>query len=163
MALSFDSRKSLFWTIKVTISTPWMIPIVMSFFYNLRRVQQSQAFVSTRQNSLYAQHKIWWAPTLLNSPQIYLSCITTYVCFGIDVGASVYQLFSDLGIPWSWSKMQRSSTLLSVKKFFFKFIYKQTPGRNMTVLINSVLLAIENRALHIICRINSFYQNNLWM
>lgn len=162
MALWFDSRKSLFWTIKVTISTRWTIPIVMSFFLNLRRVQQSRAFASTRQNSLYAQHKIWRAPTLLNSPQIYLSCIT-YVCFGIDVGASVYQLFSDLGIPWSWSKMQRSSTLLSVKKVFFKFIYKQTPGRNMTVLINSVLLVIENRALHIICRINSFYQNNLRM
>lgn len=161
MALSFDSRKSLFWTIKVTISTRWMIPIVMSFFYYLRRVQQSRAFASTRQNSLYAQHKIWRAPTLLNSLQIYLSCIT-YVCCGIDVGASVYQLFSDLSIPWSWSKMQRSSTLLSVKKVFFK-IHLQTPGRNMTVLINSVLLAIENRALHIICRINSLYQNNLWM
>lgn len=117
MALSFDSRKSLFWTIKVTISTRWMILRVMSFFLNLRRVQQSRAFASTRQNSLYAQHKIWRVPTLLNSPQIYLSCIT-YVCCGIDVGASVYQLFSDLGIPWSWSKMQRSSTLLSVKKVF---------------------------------------------
>lgn len=162
MALWFDSRKSLFWTIKVTISTRWMILRVMSFFLNLRRVQQSRAFASTRQNSLYAQHKIWRAPTLLNSPQIYLSCIT-YVCFGIDVGASIYQLFSDLSIPRSWSKMQRSSTLLSVKKVFSKFIYKQTPGRNMTVLINSVLLAIENRALHIICRINSLYQNNLWM
>lgn len=128
MALWFDSRKSLFWTIKVTISTRWMIPIVMSFFLNLRRVQQSRAFASTRQNSLYAQHKIWRAPTLLNSPQIYLSCIT-YVCFGIDVGASVYQLFSDLGIPWSWSKMQRSSTLLSVKKVFLK-IHLQTNTRS---------------------------------
>lgn len=129
MALWFDSRKSLFWTIKVTISIRWMIPIVMSFFYNLRRVQQSRAFANTSQNSLYAQHKIWRAPTLLNSLQIYLSCITTYVCCGIDVGASVYQLFSDLSIPWSWSKMQRSSTLLSVKKVFFK-IHLQTNTRS---------------------------------
>lgn len=128
MALSFDSRKSLFWTIKVTISTRWMIPIVMSFFYYLRWVQQSRAFASTRQNSLYAQHKIWRAPTLLNSLQIYLSCIT-YVCCGIDVGASVYQLFSDLSIPWSWSKMQRSSTLLSFKKVFLK-IHLQTNTRS---------------------------------